>query len=260
MNKYKRWYNNITKRGKTDRNLSYSEKHHILPRSLGGSDDQENIAILTAREHFICHWLLTKIYTAGKERYLVVNALQGMQRKNKHQKRYSSKITSRVYENLKEEWSRLSAEKVKGKNNPMYGEKFYRSEEGKKRQREAVIGDKNGSKQEAARIKISESKKGKSRPNFSDEWRAKLSEAKKGENNNRYGVVVSEDTRRKISEKAKGRKFSAEVVEKRASKIRGSKREKKQCPHCDNLIAVNGYTRWHGDNCKVKNKDYADNQ
>ena len=55
-----------------------------------------------------------------------------------------------------------------------------------------------------------------------------------------------------MSEKAKGRKYSSETIEKRAAKIRGSKREKKLCPHCNREVAVNGYARWHGDNCKEK--------
>ena len=36
------------------------ERHHITPRSLGGSNDKSNIAVLTYREHFLAHWLLTK--------------------------------------------------------------------------------------------------------------------------------------------------------------------------------------------------------
>jgi len=32
--------------------------------------------------------------------------------------------------------------------------------------------------------------------------------------------------------------------------VRGTKREKKQCPHCGKDVAVNGYARWHGNNCK----------
>lgn len=38
-----------------------SELHHIKPRSLGGSDDPWNLVRLTYREHFLAHWVLTKI-------------------------------------------------------------------------------------------------------------------------------------------------------------------------------------------------------
>ena len=38
------------------------ERHHILPKSLGGSNDPENIVKLTLREHFIAHTLLVRIY------------------------------------------------------------------------------------------------------------------------------------------------------------------------------------------------------
>lgn len=41
---------------------TYTEKHHILPRCLGGDDSTENIVRLTAREHFVSHRLLAKIY------------------------------------------------------------------------------------------------------------------------------------------------------------------------------------------------------
>lgn len=40
----------------------YTEKHHILPKCLGGPDDPENIVSFTAREHFVAHWLLHRAY------------------------------------------------------------------------------------------------------------------------------------------------------------------------------------------------------
>jgi hypothetical protein len=40
----------------------YVERHHILPRCLGGSDEPENIASLTPREHFLAHLLLVKMH------------------------------------------------------------------------------------------------------------------------------------------------------------------------------------------------------
>ena len=67
MNKYEKWYAAITNRAKTRLLESYTESHHIKPRSLGGDDSLDNLVQLTAREHFICHWLLTK-FTSGDDR------------------------------------------------------------------------------------------------------------------------------------------------------------------------------------------------
>lgn len=43
----------------------YTERHHILPRSLGGGDEPENLIDLTAEDHFFAHLLLAKIYGHG---------------------------------------------------------------------------------------------------------------------------------------------------------------------------------------------------
>ncbi len=43
----------------------YTEKHHIVPRSLGGSNDANNLVVLTAREHCVAHLLLAKIHGGG---------------------------------------------------------------------------------------------------------------------------------------------------------------------------------------------------
>ena len=40
----------------------YAESHHIIPRAKGGSDDPDNLIDLTAREHFIAHWMLWRAY------------------------------------------------------------------------------------------------------------------------------------------------------------------------------------------------------
>ena len=102
MNKYNRWYNTITERARNRVLDAYTETHHIQPRSLGGTDDKNNLVDLTAREHFICHWLLTKMYT-GEGKAKMIYALNGMKRGNEFAQRYETKITARVYENLKKE-------------------------------------------------------------------------------------------------------------------------------------------------------------
>ena len=101
MNKYTKWYNQITQNGKKHREPGH-ERHHILPRSLGGTDDIENITFITARSHFVCHWLLTKIYPIGEAHWKMLNALRMMRAENTNQKRYNTKITSRVYAKLKD--------------------------------------------------------------------------------------------------------------------------------------------------------------
>jgi hypothetical protein len=251
MNKYTRWYNQITDRARGRIIDDYTESHHIIPESMGGPDTLDNLVDLTAREHFICHWLLTKM-TKGENHWKMVNALRMMRAEKSGQKRYHTKITARVYETLKKEYSILQSERKRGENNPMYGDKFRRSEEGKQRQRDAIMGDNNGAKQEIAREKITNSKLGKKRAPFSEEWRAKMAEKKKGENNPRYGVELSEETRRKIGDKIRGRKQTAEEKARRAEANRGRAKSKILCPHCQQMIAVNTYPRWHGDLCSQR--------
>jgi hypothetical protein len=63
---YQRIYNQLIERGKvrnlTNRKETYFERHHIVPRCMNGTNDKSNLVNLTAREHFLCHWLLHRIY------------------------------------------------------------------------------------------------------------------------------------------------------------------------------------------------------
>lgn len=113
-NKYTRYYTLLTDRAKGRTLTEYTEQHHIIPQSLGGSDDKENLVDLTAREHFICHWLLIKM-TEGEDRSKMLYALNGMKAENKYQQRYSSAITSRVYERYRIEHAKTHSETMKGR-------------------------------------------------------------------------------------------------------------------------------------------------
>lgn len=63
---YQKIHNQLIERGKirnlTDRKKTYFETHHIIPKCMNGSDDDSNLVNLTAREHFLIHWLLHRIY------------------------------------------------------------------------------------------------------------------------------------------------------------------------------------------------------
>lgn len=41
--------------------LNY-ERHHIIPKAMGGTDEDSNLVRLTVREHFVVHMLLWRIY------------------------------------------------------------------------------------------------------------------------------------------------------------------------------------------------------
>jgi hypothetical protein len=60
------------------------EHHHIIPRSLGGKDVGSNVAVLTYDEHFLAHWLLTRL-TTGLPRIQMLNALNHMSSAGRNQ-------------------------------------------------------------------------------------------------------------------------------------------------------------------------------
>lgn len=59
---YKKHYNLLIERARNRDLIGYYEKHHIVPRCLGGTDDKANLVCLTPEEHYLAHLLLTKIY------------------------------------------------------------------------------------------------------------------------------------------------------------------------------------------------------
>lgn len=81
-------YQKICKRGQNREKQPniYYEKHHIIPKCLGGLDCISNITILTAREHFIVHKILCKIYANSEDiiKYKLASAFNMMCIHNKH--------------------------------------------------------------------------------------------------------------------------------------------------------------------------------
>ena len=106
---YKSLYNKIIENAQKDlanRHDGYYEKHHIIPKSLGGNNDENNLVKLTPREHFICHWLLVKMYRKGsEERNKMLYAFWFMKSNpNNNNQRY---INSRAYEKYRIEYSSI---------------------------------------------------------------------------------------------------------------------------------------------------------
>ena len=100
-NKYKQWHDNIINKSKNRLLTGYKEKHHILPRCLGGKDNKDNLVELTAREHFIVHMLLCK-FTKSQARIKMLYAFNFMSVVRNKYRDY--KINSKIAQKLRLEF------------------------------------------------------------------------------------------------------------------------------------------------------------
>ena len=115
---YKKLYDQIINIAVNRITDGYTERHHIIPRCLGGSDAKSNIVKLTAREHFIFHYLLCNIYQNTHSYYKLLCAFNSMQRGSDKHDRY---FNSRLFESQRKHFaSEMSANKI-GSNNSQYG-------------------------------------------------------------------------------------------------------------------------------------------
>lgn len=197
---YQNCYNRIIQNSVSrDNVVGIFEIHHIIPRSMGGSNDPSNLVKLTPREHYIVHHLLWKIHKNSE----MSCAFWAMSQMTK-----GSKISSKTYEKLRtdrieflrtqntgkrlsEETKKKIGEKSKGRTH---------SEETKKKISDALIGK---TVSEFTKEKIREANLGKK---YSDETCKKISDGQKGRLSPRKGVTLSEETKKKISETKKSRK------------------------------------------------------
>ena len=96
-NKYSTWYFNIITKALQDKRCKgkdYFESHHILPQSIfprykNKKRNPWNIVLLTPKEHYICHALLTKMCLILRHRFCMMKAFSAMNIATKDQRRYN---------------------------------------------------------------------------------------------------------------------------------------------------------------------------
>jgi hypothetical protein len=171
---YSLHYNNLINRAKNRDVIGYTEKHHIIPRCMGGSNESVNIVRLTPEEHFLAHKLLVNIYPQNKNllwaAVSMTNGTKKMARNNK------------LYGWLRREFSVYMSEVSK--------KRFY-SEETRKKMSVSRTGKKRTPHSEETKLLMSSIAKGRV---FTKEHIEKLSKAKIGKKRN----PVSEETKLKI--------------------------------------------------------------
>jgi len=104
-NKYTRIYYAIIDNAANVKIRFKTQHHHIIPTSMGGSDDKDNKVHLTHKEHFVCHRLLTKM-TEGKARRSMIKAANRMLTGRANQHRYMP--VGSVVQKLKEDAARIN--------------------------------------------------------------------------------------------------------------------------------------------------------
>jgi hypothetical protein len=192
---YKDFINNILEtRGRFACGEEYHERHHILPRSCGGTNDKNNLIDLFAKEHFIAHKLLAEENLNNEKLVCAYAAMSFIS--NEYEKRY--RLTPEEYEEARIALSDLRKKKYQNKeNHPCYG--LHISEERKRK-----IGEINkGNKYCLGRIITDETRKkiGDANRNPSEETRKKMSDTRKGRgigasNSNAKSVIRLSDSKR----------------------------------------------------------------
>jgi hypothetical protein len=95
----------------------YTETHHIVMKSLGGTDKKDNLVILTGREHYIAHLLLAKFNFCKQ----TIFALQMMQMRSKTNDQRPHIKSGRMYEWARNQFSKFLSSNSKGNQNSQYG-------------------------------------------------------------------------------------------------------------------------------------------
>lgn len=247
-----------------DKNI-YCEKHHIIPKSFGGSDNSDNLVKLTFREHFVCHKLLIKMTEDPELRRKAQYALNSFIRSSKGQERY---LTSRDYETIRTEVSNARSEANKGN-------KYGTANKGKKitdPDRLAVIkqaaNDRNKDKLTCPHCGKTVNK-GAYKRYHGDCCRL---------NPNRDTSIIEGPTERGLSEETKQKmrkpksashcaniskaRKGVPASEKAKKNANGAFKHKITCPHCGKVGNVPNMKRYHFDHCYLnpENPDYNPNK
>ena len=204
MNYQKHYDLLILKHGSKAKPEDYAERHHIIPKCLGGSEDENNLVYLTAEAHYVAHQLLVKM---NPEDPKLIYAAKRMTHGSKTTQR-----TNKLYGWLKKRFS-IETKKQVHSEETLIKLRKPKSEEHKAKLRKP--------KSEEHRLKISAAMKGRK---MSDEAKKKIT-IFMNTSHPRKGYKFTENEKKKMSDATKGhqagnknhfygKKHSPETLEK----------------------------------------------
>ena len=199
---------------------TYFERHHILPRCLGGGNEKSNIIRLMPEDHLFAHILLARIH--GGSLWHAVAAMTMQSHRRSHSDGYvwrSRKIYAKARIEAAAAHSAIMKGRFTGADHPMWGIPCSELSKQKTRERFAAGFSPMGTPE--ARKKVSDALKGRV---FTAAHCLKISTSKMGvkdsdetrkrKSDGHKGLIKSDKTRAKLSASLTGRKLSATHVEK----------------------------------------------
>lgn len=158
---------------KKSKNIYY-EKHHVLPKCIGGTNEKDNLALLTAEEHWIAHLLLVKIYPNEPK---LVYACQAMSMVGGNTQR----VTNKMFGWIRKKYSESVSNRQRGVlKTPEQCAKISKKLKGRIPEHQKI---KNVSQRPEVAKKISEKKRGKSTGPFTAERKENIRKSKIGKSN-----------------------------------------------------------------------------
>jgi hypothetical protein len=288
-NKYTKTYFDLIEKCKSEKRLKmktsnsdyiYYELHHIFPSCLSKEksnlkENPENGVLLTGKEHYIAHLLLTKMCKDPVSSNKMKFALYNFARSSKEQKR---NLKSYQYENIRklhkkyleknyeERFGKEKSDNIKlkmsasrtGAKNGMYSkrhsdetiEKISKKAKARSAKQKGLTNVEIFGKQKAALISEKISIKTK---DYHEKISGKTYE-------DIYGIDKANEIKEKLSKaskgkklgpsKNKGKKWPAEFRE--TARISALKRVKKECQYCNRMLDPGNFKQFHGEKCKLK--------
>jgi hypothetical protein len=225
-NKYFNTYSRIIDRAISENRIYNSdihEYHHPMPKCLGGVD----IVILTFKEHYICHWLLTK-FTKGQDRHKMIMAMSFFYylKINTSAKRPLHAIKSTTYSNYKTAFIQAQKDRfLDPAVNPFYKHDIF-----------CFKNIKTGDTKEYTRFEAA--KYTDMQPNEVSRLISRGYNSHKNTSSKGWSIWIDQLGL-----------FSHEI-----EKIKNIEHRKilVECQYCKKEIDKANHTKWHGDNCKFK--------
>ena len=170
---YQKHYTALIERARARPPAGYVEKHHVIPRCMGGTDEPANLVPLTPEEHFVAHQLLVRMHPEKKGLAIAVWRMT-FGKHHENSKRYGwlrRKHAEAIGEVIGKYWRGRKRKEF----SPEHRAKIGATQLGKKR----------GEHSQEHKRKLSEAHTGKK---LTDEHKAKLSIAKLGVKRDNYAL------------------------------------------------------------------------